>query len=168
MQPSPKGEIWRETWLKAQRQLASWVPGRLTGKSHKPSIWFSMASLLFCADTQLVPPTVTHRSPERKHTEPGDMLENKKLPGVLFLKGGLRTAPTTEGWGWDWCVYALASEPTALQRGWHSPACGTCCTGVGWRDLSQKLVLNTLCKNYNTQYPLIESVFLFKCLFKAL
>lgn len=106
MQPSPKGEIWRETWLKAERHLASWVPGRRTEKSHKPSIWFSMASLLFCADTQLVPPTVTHRTPERKHTEPRDMLENKKLPRVLFLKGGLRTAPTTEGWGWDWemCV----------------------------------------------------------------
>lgn len=87
-------EIWREAWLKAERQLDRWVPARLTKKPHKPSIWCSMASWLFCAGTQMLIPRLTHRNPKRKCTEPGNMMENKKLPRELFLKRDLGHGPS--------------------------------------------------------------------------
>jgi len=48
------------------------------------------------------------------------------------------------------CTGLLA---TTVQMGWCPLTSGTCCIAVGWRDQSDKLVPNTLCKSHITQYP---------------
>lgn len=69
-------------------------------------------------------------------------MENKKVSRELCLKGGLRQpqlqkAEAVSEAGKRVC---MGLSGTMVQMGGCSPTSGTCCRGVGWRDLSQKLV----------------------------
>lgn len=99
----------------------------------------------------MLSPRVIHRSPERKYTEPGDVLENKKVSRELG-QPQLQKAEAVSEAGKYVCAWA-SQAPWYKWVGVLLPQ-GPVAEGVGWRDLSQKLVRNTQCKTHVTQYPL--------------
>lgn len=130
-------EIWREAWLKAERQLDRWDAGRLTKKPYKTSIWCSMASWLFCASTQVLSPRLTHRSPKRNHET---WRRTKSSLESSSSRETLRTVPATEGWHCvrlgNFCVHWLSASMVQMGRCSPNSGCfqasGFCVSYQNW------------------------------------